>query len=232
MTGPNRLTAGIPDPATSSDVRTGTVTAVSARGITVAVSGGPVDASHLDSYAPAVGDTVALAKTQDSWLALGRVVGVNTAVDQQSPGTGVGPSVLAAMRTSGSATLLSTTGTAAPVPRYTLTYYHPPGHTVLVLVGFAWISTASADWLIADLTETVTGTAVGEITEPLVSSSFGRFASMASVAVDSLGGGRRTMTLTANRLTGTGTLSISANAARPGYMIVLDLGDKSVIVPT
>lgn len=232
MSGPSGLTANIPSKDGDSSVRTGTVTAVTARGISVSVASGTADASHLDSYAPAVGDTVALVKTQDAWLCLGRVVGVNTATDQRSPGTGIGPSVLAAMRTSGSATLASSTGSALPVPRYTLTYYHPPGHSVLILAFFCWASTVAADWIIVDFTESISGTAVGEWDEPVVSASFGRTATVSALVPETLAGAKRTVVMSMNRLTGTGTTTISANAARPGYMIALDLGDQSVIVPT
>lgn len=232
MTGPSGLVAALPDPAASSDIRTGIVTAVTARGITVAVGSGTVTAAHLDSYAPAVGDTVALGKTQDSWLCMGRVVGSGTAVDYRSPGSGVGPSVLAAMHTSGTSTLVSSTGSALPVPKYTLTYYHPPGHSVLILAFFGWISTANADWIIVDFTETISGTAVGEWDEPAVSSSFGRTATVSALVRETLGGAKRTVSMTMNRLTGTGTTSITQNDSRPGYMIALDLGDQSVIIPT
>lgn len=215
-----------------SDLRTGIVTAVTARGITVAVAGGAVTASHGASYAPAVGDTVALMKTLDSWIALDRIVGPGTPSDYTAPGSGMGPTVLAAMHTTGSTTLASSTGLTVPVPKYTLTYYHPPGHSVLFLVFFTWISTVSADWIIADLTETTTASAVGEFLQPQVNASFGRADLWSGLASEALGGAKRTVSMTMARLTGTGTTSVNQTNARPGYMIALDLGDKSVIIPT
>lgn len=232
MSGPSKLVSALPDPSNSSDARTGIVTAVTARGITVAVASGSTTAAHLDSYAPAVGDTVALVKTQDSWLCLGRVVGSGTATDSRSPGSGVGPSVLAAMHTTGSTTLASSSGGSVAVPKYTLTYYHPPGHSVLILAFFTWISTVAADWILVDLTETTTGSAVGEFVQPQVNAGFGRADLMTGLAAETLGGGKRTVSMTMARLTGTGTSSINQTNSRPGYMIALDLGDKSVIIPT
>lgn len=232
MSGPSKFVTSLPDPGNSSDARTGVVTAVTARGITVAVASGTATAAHLDSYAPAVGDSVALVKTQDSWLCLGRVVGSGTATDFRSPGSGIGPSILAAMHTTANSTLASSTGAAVVVPKYALTFYHPPGHSVLILAYFNWISSVNADWIVCDLTETTSGSAVGEFVQPQVTASFGRSDLMTGLMTETLGGAKRTVTLTLNRLTGTGTTSINQNVNRPGYMIALDLGDKSVVIPT
>lgn len=232
-TGPSSLTRGTAERTdTPSDLRTGVVSEVSARGITVQVASAPVNAAHLDSYAPAIGDTVALMKTQDTWLCMGRIVGSGTSTNFLAPGSGVGPSVLAGMRTLGTSTLASSTGSAVPVPKYTLTYYHPPGHSVLIMVYFTWICTASADWIIADLTETTTATPVGEFVEPQVTGNFGRADLWTGLVKETLGGTKRTVSMTMSRLTGTGTVSVNQNESRPGYMLALDLGDKSVIIPT
>jgi hypothetical protein len=228
MSGPTTLVGGIPDPAGSSDIRTGVITAVTSRGVTVAVSAGTVDAAHLGSYAPAVGDTVALAKTQDAWLVMGRLVGSGTVSDYTAPGSSAGPSVLDAMRTVGTGAMVSSTGSASVVPKYTLTYYHPPNHQVLILAYFSWGGTVSGDWIIIDFTETTTGSAVGEFTEPLTNASFGRASTVSCVARESLGGAKRSVSMTMNRLTGTGTMTVSQFDVRPGYMIALDMGDASV----
>lgn len=215
-----------------SDLRTGIVSAVSARGIDVTIAAGTVTAAHLDSYAPAVGDTVALMKTQDSWLAMGRVVGSGTPTDFTASGSGVGPSILAAMRTSGTSALVSSTGASVFVPKYTLTYFHPVGHEVLIMAFFSWISTNAADWIIADLTEVISNTPIGELTEAQINSGFGRTHTVYGLARDTLGGKKCQVNLTMARLTGAGTTTVSQFDTRPGYMIALDLGDKSVIVPT
>lgn len=230
MTGPSPLVSNLPDPALATDGRTGVVTKVTAYGITVAVAAGTVNAAHLTSYAPAVGDTVALMKTQDSWLALGRVVGPGTATDARSPGAGMGASLLAGGYTSGTGTLATdSTGTNQLVAGYSLTFFQPANHPVLVLAQFSWISSAAGDWLIADLNETIGGGTIGEITVPQVSSSFGRVAQIYGLLVPSLGASKRTVTLTARRLTGTGTLTVSQSTARPGFMIALDLADGALM---
>ena len=137
--GPNPLTQataqGLDGP---TEIRTGTVTAVTARGITVAVAEGTVPAAHLDSYAPAVGDPVAMAAFRDSWLALGRPVGTGTATDLVTPGSGAGPTVLGGMVLSGTnATMASSTGSFVTVPRYRCTYHHPANHQVMIWGGYA-----------------------------------------------------------------------------------------------
>lgn len=233
LRGPSPLVSETVDKTASpSDLRMGIVSEVTTRGITVACSSGAVQAAHLGSYAPAVGDSVALMKTQDSWLALGRVVGSGTATDNLSGGSSAGVTVLAAMHTEDTATLASSTGSTVAVPRYSLTFYHPANHAVLILAGFVWLSTVSADWIIADLKENVSGSAVGEFVQPIVSNSFGRFDTMSGLARPSLGGTTRTYSMTMARLAGTGTTTIQTSSSRCGYMIALDLGDASLIPTT
>jgi len=215
-----------------SDLRVGLVTAVTARGITVAMANGEVSASHASGYAPAAGDAVALMKYRDSWIALCRVVGPGTPTDYSAGGSSAGLAVLAGMRTSGTATLASSSGAAVAVPRYNLTYYHPAGHSVMIMAFFLWGSTQNADWILVDFTELVSATAVGEWVQPLTSASFGRGDTISCLVGDNFGGARRVVSMTMSRLTGTGTTSISCLPSRPGYMIAVDLGDQSVIVPT
>lgn len=66
--------AGIPN-----GMRTATVTAVSASGVTISVSGGTFSAGVgvVTSYAPRVGDTVAVFRQDSSWLILGPTSAVN-----------------------------------------------------------------------------------------------------------------------------------------------------------
>jgi hypothetical protein len=231
--GPLGLTRQTADKTESqSELRTGVVATVTSRGISVFISGGNIDAAHLDSYSPAVGDTVALMKAQDSWLALGRVVGSGTPTNFASSGSAAGPTILAAMRTAGTAALVSSTGSSVFVPKYSLTYFHPVGHEVLIMAAFSWNSTVSTDWILADLTEVVSGTGVGELTEAQINPAFGRVHTVYGLVRDTFGGAKRQINLTMARLTGTGTTTVSQFDVRPGYMIALDLGDKSVIVPT
>lgn len=67
-------TAGIPN-----GMRTATVTAVSSTAVTISVSGGTFSAGVgvLTSYAPQVGDTVAVFRQDSSWLLLGPTSAVN-----------------------------------------------------------------------------------------------------------------------------------------------------------
>lgn len=63
-------TAGIPN-----GMRTATITAVSPSGITISVAGGSFTSGVgvVTSYAPRVGDTVAVFRQDSSWLILGHV---------------------------------------------------------------------------------------------------------------------------------------------------------------
>lgn len=67
-------TAGIPN-----GMRTATVTAVSSTGVTISVSGGQFSSGVgvVTSYAPRVGDTVAVFRQDSSWLILGPTSAVN-----------------------------------------------------------------------------------------------------------------------------------------------------------
>jgi hypothetical protein len=60
-------------------MRTGTITAVTTGGVTISVSGGTFSAGVgvVTSYAPRVGDTVAVFRQDSSWLILGPTSGVN-----------------------------------------------------------------------------------------------------------------------------------------------------------
>jgi hypothetical protein len=227
--GPSRLvteTAGRTDDPSS--LRLGVVTQVTSRGITVAIAGGEVAASHLGSYAPAVGDNVAMMQTQDTWLALGRVVGAVTPTDNQVPGSAAGPTLLAGMVTGGNSTLASSASSVdVVVPKFTLTYFQPANHHVLIMTFFTWFSNNSSDWIIVDVL--ANGVGVGEFVQPQVSSTFGRTDNLLSVLPASLYGGKKiTITMTMHRLTGAGTTQISEVPQRPGFMFAFDMGDRNV----
>lgn len=61
-------------------MRTATVAAITSSGITISVAGGSFTAGVgvVTSYAPAVGDTVAVFRQDSSWLILGRVAPAST----------------------------------------------------------------------------------------------------------------------------------------------------------
>lgn len=228
--GPGRLVSGTEQKtADPSELRVGVVTEVTARGITVAISEGSVAAGHLDSYAPAVGDNAALMKTQDSWLALGRVVGSATPTDLNSPGSGIGPSVLDAMISSGGGgTLASSTGALVTVPKFSLDFYHPPGHQVLVLAGFNWYGTVTNDWIIAQLWETTTNTQVGQFVDIQSNNAFGRADWIYGCMINDFGGAKRNVVFKIQRLTGTGTIRSDDSTTNRPFMIAYDMGDSSV----
>lgn len=229
-TGPTRLTQQTAQ-ATSgqTDLRIGVVAAVSARGIDVNVAGGVVTASHLDSYAPAVGDNCALQQTQDSWLALGRVVGPGTPTDLLSAGSGIGPSVLDAMISNGAGgTLASSTGSLVTVPKYSLDFFHPPGHQVLILAGFNWYGTITNDWIIAQLWETTTNTQVGQFVDIQSNNAFGRADWIYGCMINDFGGAKRNVVFKIQRLAGTGTIRADDATTNRPFMIAYDMGDSSV----
>jgi len=209
-----------------SDLRTGVVSAVTSRGIEVQVAGGVIAAAHLDSYGPAVGDSVALMKAQDSWLALGRVVGSGTPTDYTSGGSAAGPTVLDAFYTGGSSTLASSTGATVTVPKFSLTFYHPKNHVVALMWHFGWQSTVTTDWILINMVETVSGLTVGFLDEPIVS-TFNRGTDGLGLLGTQFGGAKRNVVMTMSRLAGTGTTSVTEGTP-PGYMIALDVGDGSV----
>lgn len=231
LKGPSRLVTGTAERTDDpSNLRMGTVTDVSARGITVAVAGGSVSAAHLSSYSPAVGDYCAMMQSQDTWLALGRVVGPVTPTDNSVAGTGVGMTILDAMVSNGSGgTLASSTGALVTCPKYSLTFFHPTGHMILVLATFNWYGNTTNDWIIVQLVENPTGNIIAQFDDIQSNSSFGRFDSIMGCAFNTLGGQERTYVLKFQRLAGTGTVRIDDSTAYRPFMVAYDLGDSSVI---
>lgn len=212
-----------------SALRVGVVTVVTARGITVALANGSVGASHLDSYAPAVGDYCAMMETKDSWIALGRVVGPVTPTDLSAQGTGVGPSVLDAMGLTGTGTTLaSSTGSEVTVPRYGVTYYHPPGHWVMLICGYAWYSSVANDWLAVRFKEAATSATIWSNRHIQAGNNFfgNSFTSFAPIP-PSYGGAGHSIFMTVQRVSGSGTSRID-DSTDLGFMVALDMGDQSV----
>jgi hypothetical protein len=229
--GPSKDTQGTAQKTEGqSDLRMGIVTAVTTRGITVAVGAQTVTAAHIDSYAPAVGDAVALMAVQDSWLALGRVVGPGNPTDGSAAAAAVGPSFLGATSLTGisAATLVSTAAGPVDVPKYTQSYYHPQNHAVMVVCGVVWtasVTTASATYLIQETTASITP---------------GFFRQVAGVTIDlchivygivpaAQGGAQRNVKLQISATGGTITVKDGISAGR-GFMYLLDLGDQSFVV--
>lgn len=218
---------------TPSDLRSGVVSAVTKQGVEVTVANGTVTAAHLSSYAPAVGDPVALERVNDTWLVMGRPIGPGTQTDLLSPSPMMGNVLGGSITIGADATLVSSTGATQDVPRVGVSFYHPPGHVVEVRVPFIWFSTVSTDWIIANLVETVSGVKFAEVLEPEVTgSSFVRDSLLIGYLPASFGGVARRVKMTMARFSGTGTTSVLHVANRPTCLLALDMGDTSLIVPT
>lgn len=234
--GPRTLTAQTAErTASPSDLRSGTVVGVSARGIDVRVAGSVVpDAAHLPGYNPAVGDPVAMLKFDDVWLVLGRPVGPATPLDNSVAGTAVGPSVLDAMALSGGGgTIATSSGSTVVVPRYGVTFFHPQNHWVLLLVGVSWYSSVANDMVKLQVLNTTTGAVVGE-TELIMAGTvfFGRFEVFAAMVPPTQGGALASYYMTILRESGTGASRVDDVNARRGFMVALDMGDTSVVRTT
>lgn len=238
MTAPISLMASKTADKTSgpTDIRTGYVVAVTARGIDVEVAGGLVPGvAHLDSYNPGVGDPVVLVRFQDAWVAMGRPVGPGTATDAATPGSAAGTTLLAGMALSGTgATMASSTGAVVVVPRYGVTFYHPPNHWVMLMVGFTWYSSTVNDWLSVTIANASFGSVAvgGSDFIQAGNNFFAHFESMAIVIPPSFGAAGSSYFMQLRRENGAGTSRIDDVAARRGYMLALDMGDGSVIATT
>lgn len=231
MSGPLGLTQQTAErTGTPSDLRTGTVLAVTARGIDVQVATGLVEgAAHLASYNPAVGDAVSMISYANSWLVLGRAVGPGTAADLATPGIGVGSTVLDGMALSGANVDLATsTGAQVTVPRYGLSFYHPPNHWVLLMLTYNWYSTVANDVMTTRVIE-AGGTTIGIDNTQGGAGGIGNVSTLAVMAKPSLGGAKRTWSLTVQRFSGTGTVRIYDPSNRFGSWIAYDLGDQAMI---
>lgn len=215
--------------ADPSDIRTGVVTAVTSRGIDVQVGTGLVTgAAHLQSYNPAVGDTVTMISYSNSWVVLGRSVGPGTATDLATPGTGIGSTILDGMVLSGANVDLATsTGAQVTVPRYGLSFYHPPNHWVLLLLTYNWYSSVGNDVMTTRVKE-AGGTSIG-VDNTQVVGGIGNTTTLGVMAAPSLGGAARTWSLSVQRVSGSGTVRIYDPGGRFGSWIAYDLGDQAII---
>jgi hypothetical protein len=213
-----------------SDLRMGVVTAVTTRGITVQVGAQSIDAAHLDSYAPAVGDPVALMKAQDSWLAMGRVVGPGNPTDFSAGGPAAGPSFLGSTSLTGisAGTLVSTAAGPVDIPKYDTTYFHPSGHVILVLFGVEWVAsvtTASATFLVQEVTAPITPGFLRQ----LAGVTTDRCDIGYAIVPAAQGGTQRRIKVQVTATGGTITVKDGIAAGR-GFMSLLDLGDQSFVV--
>lgn len=218
-----------------SDLRVGVVSAVTSQGVGVDVAEGTVFAAHLDSYSPAVGDAVALMKTQDSWLVMGRTIGPGTraASDLTGPGPAFTGSTIGGFILNGSGALQVNAVTASTdLPKYVIDYYHPAGHHVLCKIGMNWFGSASGTAILVDVWENTIAAPVQicqyiETYGSPTSSSYRwlSFECVLPAAVYS-GAPRNINVAVASQNTGTVTVG---DISRRGYLILQDLGDAAFI---
>jgi hypothetical protein len=230
--GPRKLTTETAArTAAPTEMRTGTVVEVTARGVTVAVAEGLVPASCLDSYAPAVGDPVLMSSYQGSWTVLGRPVGTRTATDFATPGIAAGTTMLGGTVLTATGTIMaSSTGSLVVVPRYRCTYFHPPGHFVLILIGLTWYCSVAGDTMEVGVWDAASALQAGSMVfQQSDNASFSRFEASGQMVPPSFGGRKVDLYLQVQRIGGTGTSRVDDAGNRRGYMIALDMGDQSVI---
>lgn len=208
-----------------SDLRMGVVTAVTTRGITVNVGAQSVDAAHLDSYAPALGDPVALMKTQDSWLAIGRVVGPGNAADLSGVGPAIGPSLLGG----GIITTTRTTSTAAGpvnVSGWDIDFWLPPNHAALVVAGFPYFGSIAGS--VGQLTLVNVGTGqIAQLRRSAITGNNAQMETLTGVVMPSALGRAINIIAQLQFISGTGTSNVNGFTVNPGYMFAMDLGDTS-----
>lgn len=217
-----------------TDLRSGTVAAVTPYGLEVTIASGTVkNASHLSSYNPAVGDPVTLLRFENAWVVLGRPVGPGTASDAATPGLGAGTTLLAGMALSGTgATMASSTGSAVVVPRYGVTFFHPANHWVLLLCGFTRYSSVANDWMSINIRNASFLSAVvggGEFVQ--AGNNF--YAHFETIGVmippTPYGGSGSSYFVEVKRENGSGTSRIDDPSNRRGFMLALDMGDGSMV---
>jgi hypothetical protein len=208
-----------------SDLRMGTVTAVTTRGITVDVGAQTVDAAHLDSYAPAVGDPVALMKVQDSWLALGRVVGPGNASDLSGVGPAIGPSLLGG----GIVTTSRTTSTGAGpvnISGWDIDFWLPPNHAALIVAGFPYFGSIAGS--VGQMTLVVVGSGnIAQLRRTAVTANIAQMETLTGVIMPSSLGRAIEVVAQLQFISGTGTSNVNGFTVNPGYMFAMDLGDTS-----
>lgn len=230
MTLPLGLTLGTAErTGTPSDIRTGTVIAVTSRGIDVAVAGGVVEgAGHLTSYNPAVGDPVTMISYANSWIVLGRILGPGTPTDGASPGLGLGSTILDGVALSGTNTDIAvSTGSVVTVPRYAVSFFHPANHWVVLRLGYSWYSSVAGDVMQVKLNEPGGTSMLVETTQ--VTGGIGNYSTFDIPLPPTLGDAARSWTMTLQRVVGTGTTRVFDPPNRRGSLIAYDLGDQSMI---
>lgn len=210
--------------------RTGQVIAVEALGVQVNVAGGVVYAAYLDSYSPAVGDSVGLMAQGDSWVILGRIIGVGTP-EAAGRTAATGPSILDGLYTIGNAvTLASSTGGGVTVPRYRVTYFHPINHSVQIVAKMSVIASGATDTMLITMQEDASSAgaiAVGQDIFIFSVAAAGRTALVYGLVTPTFGGRIVSVRVDMARFSGAGTVSVEHQPTRPGFIYALDMGDTA-----
>lgn len=149
-----------------AQIRTGTVSTVTATTLDVIVGGTTITAAYLDSYAPSVGDLVVVGNQDASWVVLGKQAGVgpNLITDPGFESGGEGPGLPAdwlVYNESGTASFQTLATDSAPEgdvvlqvnpdlsARTTVVYSQPfalaPGQTYALSVFAAGVNGATGD---------------------------------------------------------------------------------------
>jgi hypothetical protein len=204
----------------------GTVVAVTSRGVDVAVAAGVVEsAAHLDSYAPALGDSVALGQILDSWIVLGRLVGPGMASDGSAAGPAIGPSFLGGGMVTTSAAA-STGGAVVQVPGYDISFWLAANHSALVLAGMPWYGSVAAS-TIQIMLSAVNITQISQMRRTTITANSATVETLSGVVVPDVVGRLIRVVAQVQLIAGTGTANVQGFSVAPGYMVALDLGDTS-----
>jgi hypothetical protein len=146
-----------------------------------------------------------------------------------APGTGIGAGqALDGCVLSGTNTIIATsTGSSVTVPRYGVTYYHPPNHWVKLEWTYSWFATVASDTLQLRLVEA--GGTIIQLEHAQAAGGVGTYTTNTVLALPSLGGAKRSWTMQLQRLSGTGTSRIEDQPNRRGSLVAYDLGDQAFI---
>lgn len=203
----------------SAGMRTGTVMALSGTAVTVNVAGASLSVSVLESYSPAVGDVVVLAKSNSTWLVLGRAV----AGDSTSVASG---NLLGGVHFVSADTKYSGTAEAL-VDDYTMTVNMPSGNLVQVYASFGFDSTVANDEIVVRVRQdSLTGTQWGEKRVRVHATGVAYWGEVSAWVT---GSASTTWVLTAARASGTGTCHITTATTAPSAFLAFKTGNYQAI---
>lgn len=204
-----------------SAMRTGVIQAISGATVTVNVAGTGIEASTLDSYVPAVGDTVVLMRTEATWMILGRPVA--GASNKVASGNLLGGKLFTS-----SDTKLSGFTSEAVVPDYSITVNMPSHNLIRILASFYYTSSNAGDSIFMSIKQ-------DDISGQLYAQELFKVASSSDLAVGQLetwivgDGLTSTLTLTAERFSGSGTCVIATDFTLPMVFLAEKVGSSESV---